>query len=343
MKVTRVYIKGGRYYAVEDLSERAASGKPKQKWTGLTRVSEGEPAMLAALAALKQPALEQTGDIGKAIDGFLKDKRPDLTPSVSKEYERMFGVIRKSFAAFDVPEVETGDVTKFLGHYASRPTARRAYKARLSTFFSWCVLQGLRDVNPCREIKLKAPPKRKGRFTAAVWFEIYDELTPILQCFADLCFLTTARPTEIRLLRESQVSDVIHFTPSKTADSSGATVDWPVTPEIRKTLERARSLNKRRAGPGGDAYVIQAKDGDHYRTRTLYDAWEAATVRAGHKGVTTRDIRPYALAEAERNGASLRELQTAAAHTTSATTEGYLDQYRQIVSPVRMTLPTRKT
>jgi hypothetical protein len=347
VKIERVYAQHGAYYYVEDLEERnPRTGRPKQKWIKLCRVDAGDDALLEALRLYKRRAAQSSGNIGKAIRDFLADwavtAKP--TPLVRADYERMFGHIGEALVDFNVEQVEPRDVLTFLRRFSNTPVARRAYKARLSTFFSWCVLQGLCAVNPCREIKLKAPPKRKGRLNERVWFAIYDELPPILQCFADLCFLTTARPTEIRLLQESQIADgVIHFLPTKTERSSAATVDWPVTPEIARVLDRARKLNKVAAGPGADAYIIQASSGGRYRTKQLYDQWKPATIRAGHRGVTTRDVRPYALAEAEKAGATLRELQTAAAHTTSATTEGYLDQYRQVVSPVRMTLPRRES
>ena len=107
------------------------------------------------------------------------------------------------------------------GHYG---TARGHYKARISTFFSWCVINKKRTnvmVNPCREIKLKAPQKRAAKMNVANFWTIHEKLSPIGQCFLELMMLTTSRPTEIRLLRESAIRDgVIHFCPTKTEDSS---------------------------------------------------------------------------------------------------------------------------
>lgn len=159
-----------------------------------------------------------------------------------------------------------------------------------------------------------------------------------------MCFLTTARPTEIRLLDEREIRDgVIHFLPTKTEGSSAATVDWPITPEIEGVLERARSLNKIRALPGKSAPVIQTRHGEHYTTAALREMWEGARAAAGHPEVTTRDIRPYAMVCAEEQGYDLRAIQQGAAHTTTATTEGYLDQYRDVVCTIRMKPPKRKT
>jgi integrase len=352
LKIKRVYAEHGRYYYLQDLEQTKPTGKPWQKKHPLTRVSEGEAALLNALAEFlgtMNAQGEKVGNIGGAIDGYLKVHLPELKNGNSKkDQERMFGVIKQAFAEFDVDQIAPGDVLTFLNGWADKPTARRAYKARLSGFFGWCVISRLCRENPCRELKLKQPPKRKATIKSpAIYHAIRDALPPIGQCFLDLCFLTTARPTEIRVLRESQIYDgVLHFLPSKTEQSSAATVDWPITPEIEAVLKRARSLNKLQAVGRGDASVIQTRDGSRYSATGLFSMWKRARTEAEQKvagcaKVTTRDIRPYALTSAEKAGARIEDLRKAAAHTTTATTEGYLDQYRQVVSPIRMTLPQR--
>jgi integrase len=68
---------------------------------------------------------------------------------------------------------------------------------------------------------------------------------PMMQCFIELCYLTCQRSTEIRLLTWEQIdraTGVIHFVPTKTAESSGEAVDWPITPDIDTVLNRARLL-----------------------------------------------------------------------------------------------------
>lgn len=346
VELKRVVKSDGRYFYIQDLEERKPNGRPKQKWHPLTRVEQGPQALVDAHAELLGTAKADAtaGNANAAIAAFKKVKLPELTHEVKKEYERMLDVITKAFTEFDVDEITPGDVLSFLNdNFSAHPTARRSYKARLSTFFSWCVLERLCATNPCREIKLKAPPRRKVRMTPAIYWAMHDALPPIGQCFLELCFLTTARPTEIRLLEESQIdAGVIHFLPSKTEDSSGATVDWPITPEIERVLKRARTLNKLKAGPGGNAPVIQDRTGSTYGRQGLFTMWKNARKAAGiTAAVTTRDIRAFALTTAEKMGYALDDLRKAAAHTTTSTTEGYLDQYRQVVSPVRLAAPER--
>jgi integrase len=83
----------------------------------------------------------------------------------------------------------------------------------------------------------------------------------MMQCFVDLCYLTVQRSTEIRLLTWEQVdreAGVIHFVPTKTEESSGEAVDWPITPEIDAVLARPKRLDP----AFGQTYVIRDKRGN---------------------------------------------------------------------------------
>lgn len=352
MTTTRVYINAGSYYYVQDLDERnPKTGRPRQKWHRLSRVADGDAAMHQALAALLGEEPARGGNMGALIKTFSAEHFPGLAFIVRKEYERMFAVIAKAFADFDAAQVEPGDVTAFLAdNFARKQNTMGKYKARLSTFFSWCVLNRAKtgvDVNPCREIRLRAPAKQRGRMNAELYWRIFGALTPMGQCFLELMYLTQQRPTEIRLLRESHIgAERIRFAPTKTADSTGESVDQLITPEIRACLERARSLRPKRKvedlAKHRDPFIIQARDGDGYTKNGIYEVWRDAVDAAGCKGITTRHVRPYALAELERMGVGIREIQKRAVHTTLATTEGYLDQYRDRLSDVRLGLPERK-
>lgn len=281
------------------------------------------------------------------LKAFRLEHLPGLTPDVAKEYARMYDVIAKGFNEFDVDQVTPGIALKFLNdNFLQVPTARRHYKARLSTFFSWCVLNSHLQVNPCREITMKAPPKRRGRMNDANYWKIFDALPAMGQCFLELLYLTAQRPTEIRLLRESAIGDThIQFTPSKTEDSSGESVRILITPVMRGVLERARSLRKKtkvvELDRKRDPHIIQTVDGGKFTKSGLNSVWRRACDGAGIEGVTTRDVRPYALHKLEAAGYDIRQIQKAAVHTSVTTTEGYLDQHRDRISDAFVDRPPR--
>lgn len=334
----RVYAKHGSYYFV-DIDYR---------WHKLCRVDQGVARMYTELA--KRLALPAADRLPAAVATFKLEYLPTLAVSTRKEHERNLDRIAEDFAAFRVAEVRPTDVSRFLkNNFHGKPTSRRHYKARLSTFFRWCVEEGLRDDNPCRDVWVKAPPKHKSKWTDASFHAVRDKLPPMLQVYLDLSFLLYQRATDVRRLRWSQVrGKVIHFEPTKTAKSSGAEVDIPVTPEITAVLERARTLAKVKPGPGGDAFVIQSRSGSPYTHFGISSAIERAAIAVGlakkegpASGLTAKDLRPYATSKAKEQGYSLEELKIGLAHTSVTTTEGYVQQHSTPVSQVTLRLPRR--
>ena len=87
--------------------------------------------------------------------------------------------------------------------------------------------------------------------------------------------------------------------------------------------------------------MIQTAGGGAFTKSGMNSVWRVACVKAEIKGVTTRDVRPFALTTAEKMAYRIEDLRKSAAHSTVTTTGGYLDQYRAVVSPVTMTLPER--
>ena len=352
MGITRVYQKGASWYFVEDLEERSArTRRPKQKWHRLCKIAEGEGALHAALAAFHGRPVS-LGNMPARLEDFRKVHLQTLTLGVRREYERMFDVIAEAFADFNVAEVEPGDVLDFLNNnFAGHLTARGHYKARLSTFFSWCVLNQAKTgvkVNPCREVKLKKPPKRKGQMNAAVYWKMHAALPEIGQLFLDLTYLTRQRPTETRLLRESAVLvDRIRFVPTKTEASSAEYVEVARSPRIDKILARLRALraerqkNRKVVPIGEDPYLLVSEDGEPFTKSGLNSVWRRARAAAGAGAVTTRDIRPYALAQMEAAGEPVEKIREAAAHTTTAQTDNYLNQHRERFSRIVLKPPRR--
>jgi integrase len=344
----------------------------------LCRVEDGEPAMYEALAKIMRTA-DDPDRVPEAIALFKLDHLRKLAPSTRVEHARIYDKLSVEFADFRVAEVEPKDVARSLDlNYPGKLTAQHHVKARLSTFFRWCVRRGLRADNPCREVWVESPPRHKSKWTDESFHAIRDALVPtqdetrwhrkdgrlrddvraglMMQCYLDLSFLLYQRATDVRLLRSSQVRErekVIHFEPTKTAKSSGAEVDIPITPEIEAVLVRAKSLTKVKPGPGGDAFGIQTRDGGGYTRYGVRSALDRAAEAAGYavrtpgakraraSGLTAKDLRPYAASAAKRQGYTLEQLKEGLAHTSITTTEGYIQQHTTPVSAVQLRLPVR--
>lgn len=333
MKLKGIHISHGRYYKV-------VSTDAGKKWLPLSRVADGHAALIAALDGIEQAP--HAGSMQRAIADYMKQHRLTLTPSVAKEHDRMFGKIAEAFAAFSVDQVRPRHCLEFLNVFAGRPTARQAYKYRMSAFFSWCVVQELCETNPLREVKVSGPPKHKTLWTDALFIACRAKLDPMMQCYHDLSFLLLQRTTDVRHLERRQIvrDAEIHFTPSKTAATSGASVSVTITADIRAVLDRAAQLSR-------DAnlispYVIHTSTGTSYTRSGIYSAYrraDAALHNGQPIGLNAKDIRAYAATAAENQGHSLRAIQRRLAHATQGTTEGYIHQHDTPVSDLAVRLP----
>jgi integrase len=162
----------------------------------------------------------------------------------------------------------------------------------------------------------------------------------MMQVYVDLLYLTGQRGNDIRLLRWSQVdeaSGVIHFQPSKTAKSSGAKVEVPITPPIAEVLERAKTMARAKARIS--PYVIHNLEGGTYTHHGVGTAWERARNRAGITDATLKDLRAKHATDAKRAGYTETEIQDALAHEDTGTTRIYLKQRMARVSKVELSLP----
>ncbi|GMG89615.1 hypothetical protein Cmtc_08350 [Cupriavidus sp. TKC] len=358
---SRVYIRYGSYHWVRNTDE---------KWIKLCRVDDGETRMLERLAEEKRKTEVDSdeGSMSRLVKIYMDQHAKHYAESFRAEWCRRGEDVRKAFKQHGIDEVDPGAVQDFLlGNWPDKLPTQTAMKGWLSKFFSWAVLRRHVTINPCREIELKKPKTRKVYIphdhflairTALATYtykkKVSGEVTeiaakvptgPEMQVFVDLCYLTCQRSTDIRELRWSQVdrqAGVIHFIPSKTADSSGEAVDWPLTPEIKDVLRRAKELRQSiKVQALADDYVLVDRNGKPKTAAACRDAWRDALVRAKLEGkdYTVKDIRAKALTDAKKAGYDIEALQVAGAHTDRSTTEGYIKQREVPVSTVRLALP----
>jgi integrase len=353
----RVYEKGASYYWV----------RPDNRWIRLSKLVEGDVKMLERLAEEKrrfQPVFEGRGNLPAIISSYMDQKASTYAASYRDEWKRRGEGVRSYFRDWNIERIDASAVEDFLlNNWPDRLPTQRAMKAWLSTFFSWAVRKKYLTVNPTREVKVKKPKKRNVyirdddfmaiRRWLLKYTYILDKDTPqerevtgsvptgpMMQCMIDLCYLTCQRSTDIRTLTWAQIDNeasVIHFLPSKTEDSSGEAVDWPLTPEINAVLSHAKLLSP----TFGQKYVIRDRRGNPKTDQACRDAWEGAMARAGlsDKPYTIKDIRAKAMTDAKRAGYDLDALQVAGAHTDRSTTQGYIKSREVPLSTVVLHLP----
>jgi integrase len=335
---SRVYEKSGSYYW---FSKEAG-------WIKLCRVDEGEAKMLDRLAAEKRKReTGGTGDMSHRVDEYVK---AETHRHREKAWPYYGDYVKAGFADVNVRQVDSAYVSDFIeANWAHKPHMQHIMRAFLRGFFVWCKRKRyFAGENPCNDVKLDKRPDRDVYISHKHFGLIRMHLAkhPMMVCLIDLCYLTAQRSTEVRALLwrsdgpmcswVDRERGVIHFVPTKTIDSSGIAVDWPITPEIEEVLQRARATGKVKSN-----LVIHTKTGKAYTPHTALYHWREACRKAklDEYGYTIKDIRAKALTDAQRAGYDLKAIMEAAAHTKQSTTETYFKQKAVPVSEIRLALP----
>jgi integrase len=335
----RVYQKSGSWYWV-----------PKDgSWIKLCRVDAGEPKMFERLAAEKRKRESDgagSGDMPARVAEYVREKRGEHREDGWHYYG---DYVKREFEDVNVRQVDNAHVVNFLSLWKGKLAMQRALRAFLKGFFQWCrEKRYYAGENPCNGIKLKQP-KPRDVYIPDDHFALIrarlDAINPMILCMVDLCYLTVQRSTEVRSLLWKQDGEdsnwvdrakgIIHFRPSKTRDSSGLAIDWPITPEIEAVLERARGLGKIKSN-----LVIHNQNGKFQSDTSALAVWHRARNAVQIETVyTIKDIRAKALTDAERAGYDIKAIKDAAAHAKLSTTETYFKQRNIPLSEIHLSIP----
>ena len=329
---SRVYQKHNAWFWVR---------KKDGKWIRLCGIADGLSTMHERLAAAmkKNEPLTGNGDFPIHAQVYMDKAGMQKSDSFRGEWLRQGEVLCKAFRDWDVAQIDSASIEDFLEmKWPNKLPSRRIFRSWMSSFFTWAIRQRLCSGNPCSHIKLAKAPARDVYIPDNHFMAIRAELDASMQCFVDLCYLTTMRSTEIRNLKWSQIdrsTNLIRFQPSKTLKSSAGRVDWPLTKAIDSVLQIAAAIN-----PDSD-YVIHDDLGAARGTKDVRDDWMKARSKAGLKNnhYTVKDIRAKALTDADRKGYSLQELSVAAVHTATQTTAIYLKGKKVPVSNIVLDMP----
>lgn len=344
MKLKRVYIKHNRYYFVDT----------SNKWHALTRVDEGEDALLRAYLRRDDTLPMREGSMQDLAARWWKDAKGRYAEATRADYELMLPKIERAFEEFDADEVTPADVYDFVREWATTPRQANKYRHVLSMMFRFaCAPLRWRTDNPCDQVAtLDTGPKRNRYITDREFYRIRAAALKgkdgratasgvIIVCAIDLAYLTFQRQHEIRVLRWSDMDeDWLYFEPSKTRSSTGARVRWRRTPEINAVLERARSFGKVKLLDGS---VIHNLRGRPYTKSGIETAWDRACERAGVKDANFHDLRAKAQTDAKRRGYSIEDIQDGATHSNPETTRGYIKRREVVDSKVSMPMPELDT
>lgn len=308
----RVYIKHGRYYFVA----------LDTTWRPLTRVSEGLPAMLRALAALHETVV--AGHLMPAVATRWqqsKEAAGEWEASTQRNMARVVAHIAKRFIEFTPAQVTAPVVFQYLQPFLTKPRTYNLHRSVLRQVLSFAALEGLRDGhNPADDVPQRKMPKRRRIVTDA---EIRALKTALLQqrrggpthcLMVDLCMLTGQRIGDVLAMRWQDVTDDgLLVDQGKTGEP--LLIEW--TPALRAAVD-ACAEGRDRIG-----HLLVQSTGKPYRYAGVRSAWVRAMQRAGIEDLHIHDLRGRAGADvADDRG--VYEAQKLLGHGSVRMTEHYV-------------------
>ena len=337
-----VFIKAGRYYRVR------CEGK-RRIWIGLSRTSEGLPALYRALADLEQQALPQDR-MPALIAAWQRDVMERHAAKTQVDEKARCKVIAARFVEFTADQVLAPDVAEFLLPYRDKPRTHNLYRALLRELMRYAIERGLRTDNPVAAIRTMSERARTRYVTDSELRRIkvggiYGDdgkrtrsgLT--LAALIDMAYLTGQRIGDLLALRWERdpreldaphvTSEGLRFKPAKTRGSSGAAVLIEWTPRLAALVERlramraARLLKARMSQRVVSSHVFTTQSGTALTYSGAATAWKRAVKRSGVRDVHFHDLRAKALTDKER-AEGMQAARHMGAHSTETQTADYV-------------------
>lgn len=270
-----VTIKDGRYYLVR-----------RNKWHGLTRVSDGEIAFWRAYYRLTHA---EPNSMAGVMLAYLDHGTADLTEGTRKKYELAVVSRLIPYCGHMAPgQLTSSHVARYLEERkkAGASTSGNRERAALSSACNYAMRQGWMEFNPCFGVRRnKERPSRR--------YVEHDELVPALDrappelyCLLAAAYLTGLRQTDLRALHKEQVTEHgLLVTESKTGKER--LIEWSSV--LRKIIAQAieRSPNE---------FVFVSAKGLPWSVWGLQSA-----MRRFQAGFRFRDLRPKAASDAAHN------------------------------------------
>jgi len=325
--VTGTQVKNGRYYRV------IAEGK-RRRWVPLTKVSDGMPAFLRALADLNEEGA-RAYLMPSLVSDWERDVMPRHAPKTRVMDKHYNALIAQTFAQFAPPDVRPPDVADLLRLLQSKPKTHNMVRAQIGELMRYAIERGFREPgsNPVSALRtMKTPPRdryitdselRRIKIGGIYGDDGKRTRSGLMLCaLIDMAYLTGQRIGDLLAMEWSQITDDgIAFKPSKTSGSTGARIIVGWSPKLRDVVARLRALKIERVA--FTRKVITTQDGQPYTYSGAQTAWKRAVKRSGVKGPTFNDLRAKALTDTDATQGRAAA-NAKGAHSTEGQTMDYI-------------------
>ncbi len=267
--------KHGRYYLIR-----------RGKWHALTRIDQGETALLEAYYELTSA---DPHNMAGVLIAFVKHGMTKLRPPTQKDYRRIV-ITRLIPFCGHMPRnaLKPSHVAQYLDRRETEgaAVAGNRERAALSSACNYAMRKGWLEMNPCHGVRRNTERPSKVYVSHDALSEAIDRAPECVQDLLAVAYLTGIRQTDLRLMRPENVRNGrLEFIESKT----GKSADYELTPTLRFFIDRA-------LGRGG-ATLFTARKGLSWAEWGLQSA-----MRRLKAGFQFRQLRPKAQTDApDRN------------------------------------------
>lgn len=272
MRPPGVSVSHGRYYLIR-----------QNKWHPLTRVDQGEVALLEAFYRL-------TGETPLTMAGvlmaYLMDGTSDIRETTKAKYRQAIVTRLIPWCGhMPINTLTASHVAQYLEarRKAGASVAGNRERAALSSACNYGMRQGLLDVNPCHGVRRNKERPSRRYVEHAELVNVLDRAPPALYYLLSAAYLTGLRQSDLMALRKDHLTaEGIEVTESKTGKPR--LVQW--SPTLRQIINEAAVRSKR-------AEVFTTAKGLPWTVWGLQSA-----MRRLKPGFRFRDLRPKAETDA---------------------------------------------
>lgn len=339
-----VFAKGLCYYLV------TAEGK-RRVWHRLSRISDGLPAMYAALA-LKKAELARDSTLVANLPALIGDWELEVMPAHAPKTQIMDKFYNKNIAealkAWTPEKLDAPACNEFLKQFKTMPRTFNGYRGQMRELMRFAEEKGRRPAgsNPLDAIRtMKNPPRRRcptpselrrvkvGCIYGDDGLRTRSGMT--MACVIEFLYLTGQDVSvAIRLLDardplqpdEPHVrDDGIFFMRDKTG--SAVVIEW--TPRLRAVVDRLRKMKaERMLKKKAHQRIVTPRlftkhDGHPLTYEAVANAWQRGIKRAKVAHFMLRDIRAAAMTDKEEAD-GMRAASAMGAHATESQTADYV-------------------
>lgn len=267
-----VIPKHGRYYVVR-----------RNKWLPLTRIDQGDVALLEAYYELTSA---DPHNMAGVLLAFVKTGMTKLKPPTQKDYRRIV-VTRLIPFCGHMPRnaVKATHVAQYLHRRETEGAAVAGNRERacLSSACNYAMRNGWLDFNPCHGVRRNTERPSKVYVSHEALTSAIDRAPECVQDLLAVAYLAGIRQTDLRLMRPTNVKgNRLVFTESKT----GKPADYEITKTLRFFIDRALAR--------GGEYLFTSPKGLPWSEWGLQSA-----MRRLKPGFQFRQLRPKAQTDAQ--------------------------------------------